>query len=204
MIENKQSELDRSTIEVYSDGAASPNPGLSGYGFVIRYLDPFDESDDPKEITIPGSQGFRHSTSSRMEMMGSLAGLTNLEEELIKLKAASSDDKPLPFRFIRCVSDSSYLCGGFTKGWVRNWKTNHWLTRDNNPVKNQDLWTAIDEIMEKFKKEHGIAVRFAHIPGHKGYKFNEECDKMAVAARQSDTLAIDLPYEKIIEQNGSK
>lgn len=70
-------------------------------------------------------------------------------------------------------TDSKYLQQAFSKGWVEKWKKNGWKTVQGTAVLNQDLWTAIDDLMER----HHIC--FQWVKGHVGTKYNELCDRLA-------------------------
>jgi len=196
MIKDKASHLTLDTLEVYSDGACSGNPGPGGYGYVIRWLSQ-DKDGNFKDQTYEGSQGFRRTTNNRMEMLGALEGLNTLGTLVWDWKA-SKVERVGVFTTIKVISDSSYMCSGFTKGWVRVWKKKNWITSSNQPVKNIDLWIQIDNTIEELQKRLNLTTRFIHIPGHKGWYFNERCDELAqAAARQpKDKLAVDEIYEK--------
>jgi len=192
-MKDKVSELEPNTIEIYSDGASSPNPGRGGYGYIIRYL-LSDEGCDPRENIIEGSAGYRSTTNQRMEMMGALNAINYLGNMIFACKL-SGDKKVDVFRHVKIISDSSYLCSGFTKGWVNMWKVRYWLKSNGKPVLNRDLWEEIDSGVTSLKRKFGLDTRFIHVQGHKGWVFNEACDKLAVQARQSKDLMIDSIYE---------
>ena len=73
--------------------------------------------------------------------------------------------------------DSAYLRDGVTR-WIRGWKLNGWKTAEKKPVKNEDLWRELDELLGRH------CVRFTHVRGHSGHPENERCDTLAVAAYQ--------------------
>jgi ribonuclease HI len=97
-------------IEIYTDGAASVNPGPGGYGIVLKY------GDHRKEI----SGGFKHTTNNRMEL---LAVIVSLEQ--LKYKGSS----------VVIYSDSSYVCNAVNKGWLNDWEKKRF-----RKIKNPDLW----------------------------------------------------------------
>jgi len=101
-------------ITIYSDGAASPNPGYGGWGCVIL------TSKRRKELS--GSK--LKATNNQMEMMGALRALQALT-------------KPCD---VTLYTDSRYLCDAFQKNWFKNWKRNNWKTSKGSPVLNKDLW----------------------------------------------------------------
>jgi len=101
-------------ITIYSDGAASPNPGYGGWGCVIL------TSKRRKELS--GSK--RDATNNQMEMTAALRALQALT-------------KPCE---VTLYTDSRYLCDAFKKNWFKNWRRNGWKTSKGSPVLNQDLW----------------------------------------------------------------
>ena len=134
-------------IEIFTDGACSGNPGPGGWGAILRW------KDTEKEL----SGGAVETTNNRME-------LTAVIEALRALK-------------VRCVvslyTDSKYVMNGVTQ-WLPNWKANHWKTANKkSPVKNIDLWQALDELLP----QHEILWNW--VKGHNGHPENERVDKLA-------------------------
>ena len=106
-----------STVEIFTDGACSGNPGPGGWGAVLRY------GGQQKEIY----GGEPATTNNRMEIMAAIQGLESLTRP-------SS---------VHVYTDSQYLRRGMTE-WVPTWQRNGWKTRDRKPVKNVDLWMRLD------------------------------------------------------------
>ena len=134
-------------IEIFTDGACSGNPGPGGWGAILRW------KDTEKEL----SGGAVETTNNRME-------LTAVIEALRALK-------------VRCVvslyTDSKYVMNGVTQ-WLPSWKANHWKTANKkSPVKNIDLWQALDELLP----QHEILWNW--VKGHNGHPENERVDKLA-------------------------
>ena len=102
------------TVELFSDGACSGNPGKGGYGTILRY------GKNTKEI----SEGFRLTTNNRMEILGVLRGFEALKE---------------PCNVI-ITSDSKYVIDALAQGWVYGWKKNGWIKSDKKRAQNVDLW----------------------------------------------------------------
>lgn len=102
------------TVEIFSDGACSGNPGPGGYGTILRF------GKVEKEL----SGGESHTTNNRMELMGVIAGLSALKE---------------PCKVI-LTTDSKYVCDSITKGWVYSWQKKGWKKADGKPALNVDLW----------------------------------------------------------------
>ena len=122
------------SVNIWTDGACSGNPGPGGWGAVLRH----GETD--KEIS--GAEAA--TTNNRMELMAAI-------EALNALKRASN---------VRLHTDSKYVMDGVTK-WIHGWKKNGWKTADKKPVKNEDLWRKLDEanarheVTWKWVKGHG-------------------------------------------------
>jgi ribonuclease HI len=146
-------------VIIYTDGAAKGNPGPGGFGVVMIY------GSHRKEI----SQGFRHTTNNRMELLSVIVGL----EALTKA--------PLP---VTIYSDSKYVVDAVEKGWLFGWEKT-----DFKKKKNPDLWKRFLKI---YQKHH---VKFVWIKGHANNKENERCDVLAVAASTGKNLLIDDVYE---------
>ena len=109
------------TVEIYTDGACSGNPGPGGWGALMLYGDHEKEICGGEELT----------TNNRMELMAAIRALETMK-------------KALP---IRLHTDSVYLRDGITK-WIHNWKRNGWRTADKKPVKNADLWQRLELALE--------------------------------------------------------
>lgn len=111
------------TVEIFTDGACSGNPGAGGYGVVMRY------GTHEKEL----SGGDANTTNNRMELMGVIVGLSALKE---------------PCKVI-LTTDSKYVVDSITKGWVYNWQKNNWIKSDKKPALNVDLWKQLLPLLEK-------------------------------------------------------
>jgi len=106
------------TIDIFTDGACSGNPGPGGWGAILR------TGAHEKEI----SGGEVATTNNRME-------LTAVIRALEALKRAST---------VTIHTDSRYVMDGVMQ-WMPKWKKNGWKTADKKPVKNEDLWHELDE-----------------------------------------------------------
>lgn len=113
-----------------------------------------------KEINRAG--GERETTNNRMEMMAVIEGLRSLTRSSI----------------VELYSDSQYVLKGLNE-WLKGWKAKGWKTADKKPVKNQDLWIELDAL----KAKHSVT--FHWVRGHNEHPENEECDRMAVEARDA-------------------
>ena len=136
------------TVEIFTDGACSGNPGPGGWGLVLRY------NGTEKEL----SGGELETTNNRMELMAAIEGLRALTR---------------PMR-IHIHTDSTYVKDGITK-WIVNWKRNGWKTAAKKPVKNVDLWQALDDALV------GHEVEWFWVKGHSGHVENERADVLARA-----------------------
>jgi len=109
----------RQTIFLYTDGAASGNPGPGGYGVVLKC----------GELRREISGGFQRTTNNRMELLAVIVGL-----EAIKWEGA----------VVEVWSDSSYVVKAITEGWLENW-----ILKDWKKVKNPDLWQRFVSLYRK-------------------------------------------------------
>ena len=111
------------TVEIFSDGACSGNPGPGGYGAILRYKD--------NEREISGGEAL--TTNNRMELMGVIMGLTALKE--------SCD--------VQLYTDSKYVSDAIEKGWAKKWKANGWKKSNKEPALNVDLWEEVLYLLDK-------------------------------------------------------
>jgi len=145
-------------IEVYlfTDGACSGNPGPGGWAFILRHL--------PSGTEIEKSGGESPSTNNRMELQAVVEGLAALKR---------------PCR-VELFTDSVYVGKGISE-WMPKWKQNGWKRREGRslkPVKNEDLWRKLDELVARHK------IKYTRVAGHSGHPENERCDELAVEACQ--------------------
>ena len=110
------------TVEIFSDGACSGNPGPGGYGVVLRF------GSAEKEL----SGGESSTTNNRMELTGVIEGLSALKE---------------PCRVI-LTTDSKYVCDSISKGWAAGWKKRGWVKADKKPALNSDLWAKCLDLLD--------------------------------------------------------
>ena len=136
-------------IDIFTDGACSGNPGPGGWAAILRI------GEHEREM----SGGEEKTTNNRMELMAVIRALK-------ALKRPSS---------VRLHTDSRYVMDGASK-WLKNWKANGWRTADRKPVKNEELWRALDREMT----EHKISWKW--VAGHSGHSENDRADALARAA----------------------
>ncbi len=106
-------------------------------------------------------------TNQRMEITAVLEALAALESEV--------DGR------IEVVSDSSYVVNCFLQGWWRGWLRRSWRNSQGKPVANRDLWEPLLELAVGGDLEVG----FRWVKGHSGDRWNDEVDRLAVAAATS-------------------
>ncbi len=114
---------DIKSVQIFSDGACSGNPGAGGYGVILRY------GSHEKEI----SGGAKSTTNNRMELMGVIEGLSALKEPCN----------------VTVTTDSKYVVDSITKGWVYLWKKKNWIKSDGKKALNVDLWEKLISLLEK-------------------------------------------------------
>ena len=133
-------------VRAFTDGACSGNPGPGGWGAVLQFGD--------HERELHG--GAEDTTNNRMELTAAIEALKALSE---------------PCR-VSLTTDSTYVRDGITQ-WLTNWKRNGWRTAAKKPVKNQDLWQALDREAAR----HEVDWRW--VKGHSGHPENERADRLA-------------------------
>ncbi len=106
--------ISNKSVQIYSDGACSGNPGPGGWGAILRY------KGHEKEI----SGGEKETTNNRMELLAVINALECLKEPCT----------------VEICTDSQYISNAFEKGWLESWQKNGWKTSAKKPVKNQELW----------------------------------------------------------------
>jgi ribonuclease HI len=112
-------------IIIATDGACKGNPGIGGWGAILR-------AEAGQEKTLKGAE--RHTTNNRMELTGAIQALNALTR---------------PAHVI-LSTDSAYVKDGITK-WIHGWQKNGWKTADKKPVKNAELWQALLEATARHK-----------------------------------------------------
>ena len=134
------------TVEIYTDGACRGNPGPGGWGVVLIA--------GKHRKTIHG--GEHETTNNRMELVAAIEALNELKGD----------------QAIVLHTDSKYVMDGINS-WLPNWKQRGWKTSKKKPVKNQDLWQALDDAVQR----HDI--KWVWVKGHDGNPGNEEADELA-------------------------
>jgi ribonuclease HI len=136
-------------VEIFTDGACSGNPGPGGWAAILRA--------GRHEKEISGAEAA--TTNNRMELMAAIRAFE-------ALKSPSN---------VKIHTDSRYVMDGLMK-WMKRWKANGWRTADKKPVKNEDLWRALDASAARHQ------VEWIWVAGHSGHPENERADALARAA----------------------
>lgn len=105
------------TVDIYTDGACSKNPGPGGWAAVLIF------NGIKKEI----SGYYKETTNNRMELFSVISGLKELKQSCN----------------VNIYTDSQYVADAFNKDWINNWQANDWKTKNKEEVKNIDLWKAL-------------------------------------------------------------
>ena len=114
------------SVDIFTDGACSGNPGPGGWGALLRMGD--------KERELSGYEPA--TTNNRMEMMAVIEALRSLKRPVTA----------------RVHTDSQYVQKGISE-WIHGWKRRGWKTADRQPVKNADLWQILDTLAAGHKIE---------------------------------------------------
>ena len=106
-------------LKIYTDGACRGNPGIGGWGAILKY-----------ESSIKEINGFeKETTNNIMELKAVIESLKQLNRKCN----------------IIITTDSNYVKNGITK-WIHNWKLNGWKTSNKKAVKNKNLWIELDTL----------------------------------------------------------
>jgi ribonuclease HI len=111
------------TVDIYTDGACSCNPGPGGWAAILIY----------KGNEKPISGGQLNTTNNCMELLAAIQGL----------KALNQVCK------VNLYSDSAYLVNAVNNGWLDAWRYSGWKTADKKPVKNRELWEELVSLLDK-------------------------------------------------------
>ncbi len=139
-------------VQLITDGACLGNPGPGGWAYILRY----------GEHKREASGGERETTNNRMELTAAVEGLKALKEPCE----------------VEITTDSEYLKNGITQ-WIKGWKSRGWKTASKEPVKNQDLWQALDEQNGRHR------TTWSWTKGHADHPDNNRCDELASAAARA-------------------
>lgn len=110
------------TVEIFTDGACSGNPGAGGWGAILRY------NGHEKEL----SGGAAETTNNRMELTAVIEALKCLKERCN----------------VELYTDSRYIVDAVTKGWAKSWRAKGWRRSGNEPALNPELWAELLDLLE--------------------------------------------------------
>ena len=116
------------TVEIYTDGACSGNPGPGGWGAILRY----------KETEKELSGGAADTTNNRMELTAVIEALALLKESCV----------------VELYSDSKYVIDGLSKGWAKGWQKRGWIKSDKKPALNPDLWERLLALTDRHEMHY--------------------------------------------------
>lgn len=133
-------------VALYTDGACKGNPGTGGWGALLQ------SGKHSKELF----GGEANTTNNRMELTAVIQGLAALKRPCI----------------VNIYTDSQYVKNGMQQ-WIHNWKARGWKTAAKQPVKNIELWQALDEAVSKHQ------IQWHWVKGHAGHPGNEKADELA-------------------------
>ncbi len=137
-------------VEIYSDGACKGNPGPGGWGALMRLM----TKEGPREKELFGGEA--ETTNNRMELMAVIKALEALRQPCN----------------VRIYTDSVYVHKGITE-WIHGWKKRGWISSTKQPVKNADLWRALDAAVAPH------TIQWHWVKGHAGHVENERADVLA-------------------------
>lgn len=133
-------------VKMYTDGACRGNPGPGGWGAYLIYGD----------VTKEFFGGHKETTNNQMELTAAIEGLKALKRQCE----------------VDIFTDSTYVMKGITE-WIHGWKAKGWKNSQRKPVKNVELWKALDEITQQHD------VKWHWVRGHTGDPGNEHADMLA-------------------------
>ena len=142
-------DLEKPVVHIFTDGACRGNPGPGGWGALLRY--------DGHEKRLYGAQN--HTTNNRMELMAVIEGVKVLQ---------------VPSH-VEITTDSQYVQRGMNE-WLAKWKRNGWKNSQKQPIKNQDLWVQLDQVVTPHQ------VVWHWVRGHSGNPENTIADDLATQA----------------------
>ena len=116
----------KETVQIFTDGACKGNPGVGGWGVLIKSSNYINELKGYEQLT----------TNNRMELIAVIEGIKSIE------KNAN----------IEITTDSKYVKNGINL-WIDNWKKNDWKTSSKKPVKNKELWLDLDKLVQNYNIE---------------------------------------------------
>ncbi len=152
---------DIEVVQAFTDGACKGNPGIGGWGVLLK--------SKGRERELFG--GEVHTTNNRMELLAAISALGALKRPC----------------HVMLHTDSKYVQQGISV-WVHDWKKRGWKTAAKTPVKNEDLWRRLDEIAGKHKVEWvWVKGHAGHVENERADELaNRGCAEMAEAVSSQE------------------
>lgn len=150
------------TYQIYTDGSSGKDRS-GGWAFCVV---------DNDQVLIRLAGHASNTTNNRMELTAVTEGLKRVT--------------PPGKHMIEVISDSAYVINCFKDEWYIKWRASNWMRSDcSGPVLNKDLWEALLFQVERIGLQNII---WTHVKGHKGNRWNEECDMLAGNARKNSLI----------------
>jgi ribonuclease HI len=137
------------SVEVYTDGSCIGNPGPGGWGVVFVFHN--------KRSSISGFE--KETTNNRMELIAAIKAIEAIPNTV----------------HISIYTDSSYVKNGITS-WIKKWQINGWKSSSGSPIKNQDLWMRLSQLIA------GRKIEWDWVKGHADCMNNNNADFIARSA----------------------
>ena len=162
-------------MEIYTDGACSGNPGIGGWGVLLRV----------KSIETELFGGDPATTNNRMELRAVIEALEYLTQPVEA----------------RIYTDSQYVQKGISI-WIHSWKRRGWKTASNEPVKNEDLWRRLDALTVGHRLEwHWVRGHAGHPDNERVDALARAgLEQARQAAAGSVETAGEIAYEKLLQR----
>lgn len=148
-------------ITIYTDGSClrngQENPSAGCAAIMIC---------DKGAKEFSGKLNVKNPTNNVAELMAVIAAVSKLK------KGVKAD--------VQILSDSKYVIGAFTEGWLNYWRSHNWNTSSNKPCANAALWQRLDKLLIEYGETYSFG--FNYVQGHSENEYNNRCDKLAKAA----------------------
>lgn len=157
-------------ITIHTDGSSRGNPGPGGWAAVIMT--------DEEVVELGGREDL--TTNNRMELMGAIMGLKEIDGRKLKVENKKDSDSitsPTQISVVEVCTDSQYVKKGMTE-WIDGWVKKGWIGSTKKPVLNRDLWEALKK-EESRLKNGDVKVLWTYVPAHVGIVMNERADTIA-------------------------
>lgn len=167
---------------IYCDGSSLGNPGRGGWGVVAL--------DTTKKLIWEFGEKVDLATNNQMELSATIFAL-----KLILKSSADQNSKEFEMRL-----DSKYVIQGTTE-WLKNWVKNNWKNSQKKEVLNKEYWQEIYKLTNEIKNQ-SIKIKWTHVYGHTGEKWNERVDEIArgLAGGEKVELRKGIDYRSEIKE----